>query len=377
MGSERVVVLGGGFAGLETAFALREHGGGGVEVALVSKRGRFVMRPATLRVPFGATVDSAHLDIGPAAARRGILFVHGSVSGLDLRAGEVETTEGRQIAYDRLVIATGADPDWDRIPGLQERALSIWEVDDLLRMRRELAGLEDAARHGRSSTILFALPPGNSCPKPLYEIALATDAWLRRRRIRHAVTLNFSTYERTYLQALGQLDGEVNAEFRRRGIHGNRLYALDRVDDDRAHYRNGAAIEYDLLVTHPPQQPAVRYERLEADERGWLIADPETRESPGHPEIQVVGDAGATDVRMAYRALVEADAAASRLARRLRGSGLEPAPPVRVEDGLWAPDSRAWRTGRQLVGAYLPRRFRRGLPFESELGMKALSKVVV
>jgi sulfide:quinone oxidoreductase len=375
--SGRVVVLGGGFAGLEAAFALQEHAGSRAHITLVARRGRFVMRPATLRIPFGAPLDSAHVDIGPATARRGILFVHSTVDGIDTGAGIVHTVEGRRLAYDRLVVATGAVPDSTRVPGLTEYGLSIWNVDDLLQLRHELARVVESAEAGRRSTILFALPPGNACPKPLYELVLSTDAWLRKRRVRAAVELNFSTFERSYMQALGDVDHEVTAEFHRLGIHGNRLYALSSVERGRALYRNGAAIGYDVLVTHPPQQPAVRYAELACDAQGWLLTDAGTRSSPGHPEVLVAGDASATSVRMAYRALLEGDQAASSLAGWLYGPGFHPAELPRVEDGFWMPGSRAWRTGQQLAGAYLARRFRRGLPLESELGLRALSKMVV
>jgi len=54
----RVLVLGGGFAGLETSFLLRMRAGRRVDITLVSDREAFLFKPNTIYVPFGADPES-------------------------------------------------------------------------------------------------------------------------------------------------------------------------------------------------------------------------------------------------------------------------------------------------------------------------------
>ena len=56
-----VVVLGGGFAGLETAFQLRHRLQDKVNLTLVSDRGYFVFRPNTIYIPFAEEPEKSRM----------------------------------------------------------------------------------------------------------------------------------------------------------------------------------------------------------------------------------------------------------------------------------------------------------------------------
>ena len=59
----QVLVLGGGFAALESAFLLRMRLGEKVDIRLVSDRGDFVFRPNSIYVPFGSDPASLLVDL--------------------------------------------------------------------------------------------------------------------------------------------------------------------------------------------------------------------------------------------------------------------------------------------------------------------------
>src|SRR5689334_10378708 len=105
----RVVILGSGFAGLETAFLLRSKlGETDAEVTVVSDRDDFLFKPNTIYLPFGAAEKSLHVPLRKAFFTKTIHHRVGTVEGIDADRGVVHTRRGVPIHYDKLVIATGA-----------------------------------------------------------------------------------------------------------------------------------------------------------------------------------------------------------------------------------------------------------------------------
>ena len=115
----RITILGAGFAGLETAFLLRMRLRDRAAITLVSQREAFTFRPNAIYVPFGADPADLVVDLAKPFHRRDVDFVQDTVTGVDPEAHEVQLEKGRSVAYDKLVIATGAGMSPDEIPGLE------------------------------------------------------------------------------------------------------------------------------------------------------------------------------------------------------------------------------------------------------------------
>ena len=401
----RIVVLGGGFAGLESAFYLRARLGPRADLTLVSDRPEFLFKPNTIYIPFGADPSSFVIPLGAPAKRRDIELVAGSVGAVDPEARRVRAA-GRELAYDFLVVATGASMSPAEIPGLAENAETIWTPAEMLSLREELHTLAARAKRGEELTVLFNVPPNNKCAGPLYEIVFMVETWLRRQGIRDLVQLLYTTFERTFIQAFGpKLHEVVTAEFTERGIEGRTGVRLIAVDRDLAYYEDGTRERYDLLVAFPPYVAAVRYDGLTADGRGFLAAELESRRVVGEERVYAPGDAGDFPVKQAFLAFLQADAVAEDIAAEV-GGGVprcrfdpvsmcvmeeldkatfaqvplaltgDPDRPVAVRadaDGAYRVGvSPAWRLGKKLLGVYLPFRFNAGLPFHSGLPWRAM-----
>ncbi|MBB1159498.1 NAD(P)/FAD-dependent oxidoreductase [Amycolatopsis dendrobii] len=404
MARTEVVVLGSGFAGLETAFRLRARAGeDDVGITVVSDRDDFLYRPGTVRLPFGAAEAPLHVPLAGAFRRRGIGAVIATAEGIDLDRGQVHTSRGR-MAYDRLVLATGAASRPEEIPGLAEHAHSIAAAGALHRLGEDLRWAAQHARHGRAQRVLFALPPGNQCAAPLYEVALMLDTWLRRKQIRDGVEIAFDTCEESYVQAFGpKLHELVSRQFEARGIEGRTAATLAKATERSAVFADGSVREFDVLATFPPQVASVHYSGLPCDERGFLRCDPLGRAVLGRPEVFGPGDAGDFPLKLGYLALLQADAAAGAIAAQRRGTTLSAGPspvvrqvldllddaafaqiplapgddPARVDESssrYWVSTGAFWRAGARLAEAALSARFRLGLPFRAGSGWGALGR---
>jgi NADH dehydrogenase FAD-containing subunit len=394
----RIVVLGGGFGGLEAVFYLRKRLGRHAQLTLVSDRDEFLFKPNTIYIPFGKEPERFVFKLAPTLDRRHIHFIQGRAERIDPAAKRVTTSAGT-VDYDYLVVATGATMRPDEVPGLAQHANTIWTPDEMMRLRKSLESAVDAARSGRSQEVLFVVPPNNKCSGPLYEMVLMLDTWLRRKKVRESFSITYATYESGFIQAFGpRLDDVVTGEFAERGIKGLKEKRVTVVERSNVRFNDGSGLPFDLLISFPPYAAATRYEGLPADERGFLKTNLDTRQVVGHQDIYAVGDAGDFPVKQAFLALLQADAVGEHLAQRILGDEAsarfdpismcimeqfdkatfaqvplrltgDPERPVAVrmeQPELYKVGSgEIWRVGKKLLGSAIPGRFRAGQPFHA------------
>jgi NADH dehydrogenase len=137
----RIVVAGAGYAGLHVALRLatRLRDNPGVALTLVDRHDYHQAITELPRVAGGTrAADDVRIPIQEVLAKR-VQFVDVEVTGFDLPGGVLETTGGR-LAYSRLVLALGSRPNDFAIPGLAERALNLYSVDDAERVWQAVKG---------------------------------------------------------------------------------------------------------------------------------------------------------------------------------------------------------------------------------------------
>ncbi|MDH3628221.1 MAG: NAD(P)/FAD-dependent oxidoreductase [Acidobacteriota bacterium] len=152
----RVVIIGGGFAGLNAALGLRRAP---VEVTVLDRRNVHVFQPLLYQVATGGLspgdITSPIRHVLKDQANAHVLL--GDATGIDLDARHVQT-DGDAIPYDTLIVATGAghhyfgQPQWERsAPGLKT-------VEDAIEMRQRMfAAFEEAERLARRGQSIASL----------------------------------------------------------------------------------------------------------------------------------------------------------------------------------------------------------------------------
>ncbi len=390
-----IVVIGGGFAGIESALALRSKLGAHARITLLTDQENFLFKPHLIYLPFGMSVERVSIPLKRPMSRAAVDLYVTRVRGIDAVRKQVSTEMG-EFGYDYLIVASGAGAADSHVPGAGEFAHSVWTVRDMLRLRRAFLTLSEAARQGERREVLFALPTQPRCPTPLYEVALMLDTWLRRQRIHDSVHLTFVTGEKSYLQDFGtKMHDLVLSEFEQRRIDHFTDAPLTHVTPDAAQITNGLHLPYDLLITFPQQAANIRFEGLPADEHGFINVDPASRQVKEHPEIYAVGDASDFPLKMGYLASAQADAAADHLSAHLHGrearvhfkptavvmlDTLDRAAFVRVPLNGQGKTQRyrvgvspTWRMSKQVLGVYVPWRVRAGKPFNAGLPYQGMS----
>src|SRR4051812_9194680 len=103
----RVLIAGGGVAGLEAVLALQDLAGDRVELTLLTPEQEFVYRPMAVAHPFSRG-HAQHHEIAVIARDLGVELVRAGLAEVDANAGEVVTTDGDRLAFDALIVAVGA-----------------------------------------------------------------------------------------------------------------------------------------------------------------------------------------------------------------------------------------------------------------------------
>src|SRR2546421_12044369 len=141
-----IVVAGAGYAGLHVALRLTARLRNNPEVALTLVAGHDYHQVVTElpRVAGGTrAADAVRIPLQDMLAER-VRFVQTEINGFDLVGRRLLTTAG-PIGWRRLVLALGSRPNDFAIPGLAQRALSVYSADDAERVWAAVRKALDAA----------------------------------------------------------------------------------------------------------------------------------------------------------------------------------------------------------------------------------------
>ena len=300
----RVVVAGGGVAGLEALLALHALAGERVELTLVSPNPDFVYRPLAVAEPF-ALGHQRRTPLAEAARATGAAFVEAPLVAVDAAAKTVQLGDGRELAYDALVLATGASaaPAFDNVFTWDD-ASGVEAVGGLLRDLEE----------GYSQQLAIVVPPGPGWPLPAYELALLIAGDARGMGMDPDITL--VTPERAPLAIFGSRAVEVvTTELERAGVKVE-LGAYAEIEDGppRAIVMrpSGRRLEVDRILALPRLRGRTP-DGIPADPDGFITVDTHGRVA-GVAGVWAAGDGIDFPVKFGGLAAEQADAAAADIA---------------------------------------------------------------
>lgn len=168
---KRILILGGGFAGLYAALHLEKTlaRDPDIEVTLVNRENFFLFTPMLHEVA-ASDLDMTHIVNPIRKFFKHVQFFEGDVESIDLSGRKVVVSHGinahhHELHYDHLLITLGSVTNFFNLPGLAERALTMKSLGDAIHLRNRLIqNLEEAdferSRDQREPLLTFVVAGG-------------------------------------------------------------------------------------------------------------------------------------------------------------------------------------------------------------------------
>ena len=286
----RVLVLGGGFAGVEAAIYLRKQE---IEVTLVSDRDYFYIYPTSIWIPTGgATKEDVSVPLDKLAMKHGFSLIVDGVEHLDAKAKTVKLQSGRMLeGFSYMVVALGQSKLSHEgiehtlsICGKPEEATALYERLDSLVSK---GSGKIAMGFGGNAKDSSAVRGG-----PAFEVLFNVDTYLKKRGVRDAFELTFFAP----MEKPGQKMGEkalvmMDKMFSMANIHKKVGSKIVSFVEDGIEFEDGTKVESDLtmFISAGTGHDVTRTSGLPLSDAGFVLTN-EYNEIEGFEGIYAIGD---------------------------------------------------------------------------------------
>jgi NADH:ubiquinone reductase (H+-translocating) len=337
----RVVILGGGFAGIGAAKALKDTD---AEVVLVDKHDYHTFQPLLYQVAtdlLDAAVVSHRLrDLFHEHAN--LTVRQATVTTIDLGKREVELADSAPLAYDHLVIALGAEVNFFGVDGAPEHAFPMYTLADAVRLKEHVSNQweradRDAARVGDGGLNVVVVGGGPTG----VEIAGALAELYRSNFARDYPTIPKEKARIVLVEAgpslfavfKPALRSYAKKELEKRGVEVLLEEVVASIEPTRVTLESGTVLEAHTLVWGAGLEanPLGASTATTVQRGNRIVAEPDLSLA-GYPEVFPVGDiAWITDTKtndvlpqLGSVALQAGEHAGENIARRIAGKDSEP-----------------------------------------------------
>lgn len=328
----RVVVVGGGFGGIEVAKRLAPLARKGhIWVTLINRSGSFVFTPLLHEVAAGnLSAESVVEPLREIFKEDSVRIIEAEVKGIKTDVRSVHTSVG-EVAYDYLVVASGSTTNFFNIAGAETKTLTLKNLDDARDIRNRLVDIYSKAEcakagdiKGKSVSVVIVGggPTGVELAAELAELCHGTLSGYYAADVTATITLICADPEpliryskRTRKEALKALKKVgVDVHFMARVIEVGNEYVIFE-QGDPAKQVTKTTLESDMVIWAAGVKPSLPPNtKLPVDQSGRATVLP-TLQSTGFPNVFVLGDSAAGSLMLAQVAVDQGKIVAENIAR--------------------------------------------------------------
>jgi sulfide:quinone oxidoreductase len=293
MKEPKILILGGGFAGLEAAIKLRKYG---YPVTLISNRNYMFIYPTSIWIPVGKqSFDDTKLDLHELSKLHGFELIVENIKKIDIDNQKI-ITDKTDYSYEYLFIALGMGKKY--IKGL-EHTLSICGAPEQSLLIKEK--LENLITKGEGQiNIGFGGNPDDPTATavrggPAFELLFNISLYLKEKGLRDKIKLNFFSPSITPGKKMGKKAFANLDKFYKR-YHINTFFGkpIKAFEPNSIVFKDGSELPSDLTVYISGGQglDIIQQSGLPVNKAGFIEINELTRVE-GHRNIYAIGDAAA------------------------------------------------------------------------------------
>jgi sulfide:quinone oxidoreductase len=260
-------------------------------VTVIDRDNAHYYQPGFLFIPFGFTTIEKITRKKSEFLPKGVEFIISEVERIDPAGSAVILVDGRKIAYDFLIIATGAKVVPSETPGMldgwRDSIFDFYTADGAVALAEKLKSFK-----GGTVAVHITETP-IKCPVAPLEFAFFADYCLEKKKMRDRTEIVFVTpLPAAFTKPVAA--EKLGALLEERSIKTVTDFAVERVDaaTRKLISYDNREVFFDLLVTVPVNMGDELIERSGmGDELGFIPTDPHTLRSKAYENVFVLGDA--------------------------------------------------------------------------------------
>ena len=279
----RVVVLGAGFGGLEVSSILSEKLGDKLDLILIDKNDSFFFGYSKFDIIFGHKAPEDVRLYYSNIVKPGVKFIHDTVTSIDPVAKLVTTQHGRYEA-DVLVIALGADYDFNATPGLAESGNEFYSFAGAERLKEKLPSFS------KGRVIVGVCSAPFKCPPAPSEAALLMHDYLVKRGIRNESEISIVMPFGLPIPPSPDTSKALLKAFAERNINFIPKHVVKAIDPShKAILDDGTEMPFELFLGIPKHRVPEVVEKSGMTVNGWIPVD-KTNLRTQYSNVYAIGD---------------------------------------------------------------------------------------
>jgi len=322
---KRIIIIGGGFAGITAMHSFKKQLGHDIEVTLIDYRSNTLNKPRLPDVAIkGESVEHARFLMKKAVKQDGYQLIQETVVKIDPKEQKIFLKEGGIESYDYLILATGVEKHYAGIEGFAEYGYSVCDDIQAPRLYRRLQTFKGGpifigSMPYKSGTRVDAPKLLAPCEGPVGEVMFMLKEFLTKKELSESSPITAFSPAKIFFEDVGdEVRNDVGAIMKKEGIGLITEKTVSRIDAERIYFEDGTSELCALPIILPQYKPyAFLQEAGLTDEAGFIPTDRQMRHLD-FKNIFAAGDATALSVpKLGHIAVIQADIAAKTIASDL------------------------------------------------------------